>query len=275
MDEPSTPTPASSTPGTGDGFYVGYLPAPRSVRRLALVLACALPLVMVFCAVALNALRPSAGDASWDTAHARTFRGTLLARPYPMLTLAEAVGDLPAGETLLIVEMGKFGGGQRAAPFDNQPVEITGYLLDRGGSRMIELDTADDAVRRSTASFPTPKPPITLGNRELLGEIADSKCYLGAMKPGIGLIHRECAERCVRGGIPPALVVHDDRGQAAMLILCGPDLRPLNEQLAAYAGDIVTLKGDITRQGTLLLMIVNPDQISPTILTQAAIKPVK
>lgn len=258
----------SPAPGSGDAFYVGYLPAPRSARRLALVLALVLPLVMVVCAALLNALRPPAGDAVWDTAHALTFRGRLRALPYPMLTLAEPVGKLPAGETLLIVEMGKFGGGQRAAPFDNQPVEITGYLLDRGGSRMIELETAADAVRRSPVDFPPTPTPVSLGSREVLGEIADSKCYLGAMKPGLGVVHRECAERCVRGGIPPALVVHDDRGAAAMLVLCTPDQRPLNEQLAVYAGDIVTLKGDVTRLGTLLLITVNPDQINTNILSE-------
>ncbi|MBL0870945.1 MAG: hypothetical protein IBJ18_10260 [Phycisphaerales bacterium] len=262
--------PAAAKPPANDPFYVGYLPAPLSARILAVVLAAALPLVMCVCAVALNALRPPAGDAVWDTAHARTFKGILTARPYPMLTLAEPVGNLPAGETLLIVEMGKFGGGQRAAGFDSQPVEITGYLLDRGGSRMIELDSAADAVRRSTVSFAPPSPPVTLGNRDLLGEIADSKCYLGAMKPGLGVVHRECAERCLRGGIPPALIVHDERGRAAMLILCAPDQSPLNERLAPFAGDVLTLKGDITRRGTLLVMAINPDQIDPTLTSNTS-----
>lgn len=268
----SADSPASVS---GGAFYVGYLPAPRSTRRLAFVLAVALPMVMVVCAAMLNALRPPAGDAVWDTAHALTFRGRLRAHPYPMLTLAEPVGKLPAGETLLIVEMGKFGGGQRAAPFDNQPVEITGYLLDRGGCRMIELETAADAVRPSVVNFPLLPPALPLGSREVLGEIADSKCYLGAMKPGLGVVHRECAERCVRGGIPPALVVHDDRGRAAMLILCTPDLRPLNEQLAVYTGDIVTLRGDVTRLGTLLLMAVDPDQIKPSILSEVTARTAK
>lgn len=275
MTENATNSRTTSSAPEGEALYVGYLPAPRSARRLAVVLAVAVPLFMAMCAAALNALRPPAGDAVWETAQARTFRGTLIANPYPMLTLAEPVGTLPAGETLLIVEMGKFGGGQRAAPFDRQSVEITGYLLDRGGSRMIELDTADDAVRASTMTFTQPPAPVTLGARELRGEIADSKCYLGAMKPGIGVIHRECAERCIRGGIPPSLIVHDDRGQIAMLVLCTPDQRPLNDHLAPFAGDIVTLTGEITRRGTLLFLTVPHDQISPAIISELAANPAR
>ena len=37
----------------------------------------------------------------------------------------------------------------------------------------------------------------------LIGEIVDSKRYLGVMNPGNGKVHRDCAVRCLSGGIPP------------------------------------------------------------------------
>lgn len=43
--------------------------------------------------------------------------------------------------------------------------------------------------------------PVTLD-----GELVDSKCYLGTMKPGDGKTHKSCAILCLRGGIPPLFV---------------------------------------------------------------------
>ena len=48
----------------------------------------------------------------------------------------------------------------------------------------------------------------TVAERVMLrGEIVDSKCYLGVMNPGEGTVHRDCAARCLSGGLPPMLVV--------------------------------------------------------------------
>ena len=51
-----------------------------------------------------------------------------------------------------------------------------------------------------------PLMPTSLGVATLRGEIVDSKCYLGAMKPGDQKTHKACATLCIRGGIPPVLV---------------------------------------------------------------------
>jgi hypothetical protein len=38
--------------------------------------------------------------------------------------------------------------------------------------------------------------PKNLGEFDLVGEIVDSKCYLGNMNPGNGKVRRDCAVRC-------------------------------------------------------------------------------
>ena len=53
--------------------------------------------------------------------------------------------------------------------------------------------------------------PKDLGLAELSGEIVDSKCFLGVMNPGSGKVHRDCAARCVSGGVPPIFVSSDGR----------------------------------------------------------------
>ncbi|MEJ2177929.1 MAG: hypothetical protein P8Y12_08270 [Gammaproteobacteria bacterium] len=60
----------------------------------------------------------------------------------------------------------------------------------------------------------------------LTGEIADSKCFLGVMKPGEGSIHRACAEVRLLGGIRSMLVVRDCNDIRYGYILTLPDGSP-------------------------------------------------
>ncbi len=54
------------------------------------------------------------------------------------------------------------------------------------------------------------RPPADLGPVVTLhGEIVDSKCHTGVMNPGRGKVHRDCAVRCLSGGVPPVLVESD------------------------------------------------------------------
>jgi hypothetical protein len=65
--------------------------------------------------------------------------------------------------------------------------------------------------------------PKRLGEVDLVGEIVDSKCYLGNMNPGNGKVHRDSAVRCLSGGIPPVFATNDFNGSPAVLLLTGPN----------------------------------------------------
>jgi hypothetical protein len=73
-----------------------------------------------------------------------------------------------------------------------------------------------------------------LGPIRLLGEIVDSKCYLGVMNPGSGKVHRDCAARCISGGAPPALVAQDAAGETQVLLHVGSDSRALNKEILSF-----------------------------------------
>ena len=74
------------------------------------------------------------------------------------------------------------------------------------------------------------------------GEIVDSKCYLGVMNPGRSKVHRDCAARCLRGGIPPMLVTAD-----ATYLLAGAEG-------ADFVGETVQVEGDVERSGDTLIL---------------------
>ena len=108
------------------------------------------------------------------------------------------------------------------AGFDGKQVRLQGQLIYREGGTMVEItpgsihcmDTAP-AVQATTRD---------LGTVTVTGEIVDSKCYLGVMNPGQGKVHRDCAARCLSGGIPPIFVTTDGHEQ---FLLVGLDGRAL------------------------------------------------
>jgi hypothetical protein len=56
------------------------------------------------------------------------------------------------------------------------------------------------------------------------------------MKPGEGKVHRDCAIRCILGGIPPMMAVKNDRGEANYYILLGENGEPVNRAVQDFVG---------------------------------------
>jgi hypothetical protein len=79
------------------------------------------------------------------------------------------------------------------------------------------------------------------------GEIVDLACYLDHGAHGDK--HMACAQKCISSGLPVGIKTED--GKVYMVI---GDHKPLNSELAAEAGKVITLKGKVaTRDGMNLL----------------------
>src|SRR6266511_5336791 len=103
--------------------------------------------------------------------------------------------------------------------------------------------------------------PITsesLGEHTLVGEIVDSKCYLGVMNPGALTPHRACAIRCISGGVPPVLLVRQKDGPGIYLLLVSADGKPVNKQVLDMVAESVEITGEVERQGELLILRADP-----------------
>jgi hypothetical protein len=106
-------------------------------------------------------------------------------------------------------------------------------------------------------------PPAAEGREDpglvtLVGEIVDSKCFMGVMKPGNLKTHRACAARCVSGGIPPVLVVRDEKGRASYLLLTDADGRRVNERVLDRIAEPLEITGRLRRHGDLLELRADP-----------------
>lgn len=221
-------------------MYVGYLPVPRRFVRFVRVVVPVSLWVLALMALGWAARQGDAGDAVWEDEAPHEYAGTVIAKPYSMLLDATEAG---APVPRLIVEEGKHGGGQRAATFDGHFVRLRGYRLSREGREMVELAADDRAIEDATGA-PVAASVRSTGPVTLRGEIVDSKCYLGAMKPGEGKTHKACATLCVRGGIPPMLVSVGEDGALTYTIIAKNEGEPVGEEILEYVGDEVVVEGE-------------------------------
>jgi hypothetical protein len=82
--------------------------------------------------------------------------------------------------------------------------------------------------------------------KTLTGEIVDLMCY--ADHKSTGEKHAQCAASCIKGGGPVALLAD---GKAYLVV---GDHKPMNDQLAEYAGKTITLKGKLASNGGIPLL---------------------
>jgi len=91
----------------------------------------------------------------------------------------------------------------------------------------------------------------------------DSKCNFGVMNPGRGKVHKDCAARCLSGGIPPAFVTADLEGQPATLILTAEGGKPLpKETFLGHVAQPLQLRGVVRKTGDELFFEVEPSSIT-------------
>lgn len=234
-----------------DEFYVGYQArAPIGIAarsRLAVVVTLAGGLAAgVLLVVGQSPFDPGTFEFGVD----RGFVGVIVERPHPLLVT-------PEGIDYLLVAAGKHGAGPLVEGMDGSRASVTGSLIENGRGSMIEVH---EVARLPGGAGPRPR-DRHLGRRTLRGEIVDSKCHLGVMKPGRGKPHRACAILCIRGGIPPLLRVEDRSGALSYLLLVGPDGRSLNREVLDYVADPVEITGEVVRSGGLLVLYADPGDI--------------
>ncbi len=251
-----------STSPKPDHFYVGYLPAPEPYRRFTTLLIAFLVVWFVSLSGVLVLTQRSPGTAVWDNSNEQTWTGRLIPKPYPMLIPDDSDNTTP----LLVVAMGKLGAHTQLADAFNHRVTLRGFELTREGRRIIELapEPGAIAIARPLGEQEIPKVvPAASGFIELVGEITDGKCYLGAMKPGDGFGHRSCAALCIRGGLPPMFVAESDLGSVIYPLFVVDGSTSLNEETIQLVACRVRLRGTLGSIAGIPVLSVKQDDIQP------------
>jgi hypothetical protein len=191
----------------------------------------------------------------------RTFEGRLLEFPLPLLRTVSEDGRV---RHHLLVGAGKHGLPDFARGNHGATVRFNGSVIRAGGLAMIEMNSPESFRMLGGPSGTTPEVrDVDLGDVLLEGELVDTKCWAGVMRPATGKVHRSCAVVCLRGGVPPGLLVRDAAGSGVVVLLTGREGRPLDldPRLAArrlrVAGRLVFL-GEVARLEVSQISRVGP-----------------
>lgn len=241
-----------------DEFYIGWQgQAPAAVGRYVRRVVVLLGILAIGASVLFAFAQRTIGLAAFEWGTEKTFTGTLKLQPYPHLVVTRPGGmDV---STYYLVAPFKFGLRTNAlAVLDGKEVTLTGTLIYRENQTMIEAKP--ESIKGVGGAVATPRPALSenLGRQTLIGEIVDSKCYLGVMNPGQLAPHRACAVRCVSGGIPPVLLVRQKDGPPLYFLLVAEDGSPVNKQVLDMIAVPISITGEVTRQGDLLILRANP-----------------
>jgi hypothetical protein len=230
-------------------FYVGYLSMPPRLKWTVRGLMLSLLALVAADAWLVASLQPAAGNGSWAETP-QEYVGTLAREPYPMLRV-----NTPAGlKTYLLVSDEKRGAEAALGVTPDGPVKLSGFPIGRSGIAMIELVANDVAVISETPTIDEPAREVH-STATLEGEIVDSKCWLGVMRPGEGHLHKACASLCIRGGIPPIFVTRGGSANPSIMLLTQADGSAVPPDLIIpYVADAVRVTGTIERRGDLWVL---------------------
>ena len=237
-------------------FYIGYLPkAPTGIRRRVLAVVVLLFVLSAACAFLFAKSQKTFANSLFEFGKERVFEGTIEQAPYPMLTIRRpgASQGGAAYSRYLLVATGKHGAIAQVGKYAGKDVRLRGSLIYRDGQTMIEL--VSGSIAEVASAQRPPEAPSMLGEFTLTGEIVDSKCYLGVMNPGSGKVHRDCAVRCISGGIPPAFATKDLDGSPSLLLLTDLENKPLpKEAILNLVGQPVRIRGQVLRLGSTMFL---------------------
>jgi hypothetical protein len=240
-------------------FYIGWqAQAPHGigvhVRKVVVsLLFLASGLALVF---ALTQRTIGVAVFEWGTL--KTFSGTLKSQPYPHL-LVQRPGQGSGQSAYYLVAPFKFGlKTETIKALDGKDVTLKGTLIYRGSQTMIEARPESIKPVPAETKRTTESSVVDLGSQTLVGEIVDSKCYLGVMNPGRLTPHRACAVRCISGGIPPVLIVRQEVGPPLYFLLVSKDGSPVNKQVLDMVAEPVQITGEVLSQGELSILRADP-----------------
>jgi predicted NBD/HSP70 family sugar kinase len=249
-----------------DEFYIGWQAnapqtyASRSKRAVYILIFVIITLTILYIPNQQNFF-----NSTFEADNYREIKGVIYQYPVPMLKVKTAENTF---QNFVLVDEGKIGAKEfvqnlaKKVPqsLANYQVTLRAELIYYDGKTLLEVPSNQNAeVKLEKLNQSIPEPTIEkLGKVNLKGEIVDPKCYLGAMKPGFGKIHRSCAIRCISGGIPPVFVIHNEKSESEYFILIDKNGKSLNHSILQFVGVPIEIVGELEKVDDWLVLKINP-----------------
>lgn len=244
-----------------DPFYIGWedKPAPSTQRRIWWFGGIWLIVIAALAGGLASSQQTILPRGVFEWGEVKTFNGIFRSRPYPHLEMARPhSSNSPEVEKVShypLVKPFKYGlTSQECEPWEGQSVTLRATLIYQPEQTMLEI--VPGSIQRTGIAASVESTALETSKHSgqsvtLVGEIVDSKCYLGVMNPGRFLPHRACAIRCISGGIPPAFLVSSGPTSSECYLLVSSQGEPLSEKVLPWVARPVRLSGTLETNGDL------------------------
>ncbi len=245
-----------------DEFYQGYSPTiPPGIRRFLWIVIPLITAIVVVLSIVLPSIHNQYSTGSYTGF--REYEGLLMDQPVPHLIIPRQgqTNSDNAYSRYVLAGTRKTSVDPKILEFAGNWVKIRALPVFRDGMTLLAVSakaTPEIIEPPPNQSLTLPQGK-TLGNFTLAGEIVDTKCYLGVMKPGQLKVHRDCAIRCISGGVPPSLRVVDATGNIEYFLLVDSDSKAVNSSILDLVADPVEVTGEVVQYGDLLVLKADPD----------------
>lgn len=233
-------------------IYVGWMQnMPTNIARFMRKYVIVLVTTVLLIAVVLAANQREFSKANFEFGKTTTIDGVYHSQPVPHLVVRDGQKEL----MVLLVGYGKHGASgvmktiadANKLSLEGKRVELKGTLLYGDGKILMQVDGNERPLTKLYKETPVEHAQPFQGEHVTLkGEIIDPKCFFGVMKPGEGKVHKECAIRCIAGGIPPVLKITTPSGLIDYVILVNEN-GSINKQVLSFIAKPVTIRGSLSR----------------------------
>ena len=256
-------------------FYIGWMPkAPASfAKQVRKVLFILFPLALIV-GLVLASFQKKFSTSNFEFGKSTEIKGIYFNTPVPMLKVINGkdIWGNASYLTIPLVGYGKHGAEtaimelekEKNTSFNNKVLTLKGTLLYSDGKTLMQISKEENPIVSigATADASLLSQQKDLGLQKIKVEIIDPKCYFGVMKPGEGKVHRDCAIRCILGGIPPVLKVMNEKGEKNYYLLVGPNGEKMNEAVQAYVAEPVELEARAVQQDDWVILYIKDKSIS-------------
>ncbi|MBG9378254.1 hypothetical protein I5907_18590 [Panacibacter sp. DH6] len=254
-----------------DEFYIGWMQqAPKGFAVWIKKYVFALLPITIALGVSVALAQKKFGSGNFEFGTLTTVTGVYSHSPVPNIKVFDGK-DFWGNKnyiTIPLIGFGKHGADGVIADLENETniafegkeLALKGTLLYNDGKLLMQIDANDKPL--VMVNEPAGKVPETLqeniGIIDIKGEIVDPKCFFGVMKPGEGKPHKDCAIRCILGGIPPVLKVTNDEGIQHYYLMVGEHGEKMNDAVRDYVATPVTLHAKAVAYGDWIVLYVQP-----------------
>ena len=258
-----------------DEFFIGWMPkAPEGFSKHVKKAMMVLMVIVAFTGILLSLMQRKFGTGNFEFGKLTEVKGIYFNAPVPFLKAINGkdIFGNPSFITIPLIGFGKFGAAgaiddiqkQKGILLDRKEVTMKGTLLYNDGKLLMQIDANDSFLVTVGRDAEASLLPVSkdMGELTLRGEIVDPKCFFGVMKPGEGKPHKDCAIRCILGGIPPVLKVTDEKGNENYYLIAGPNGEKMNEVVKDFVAEPVTINAKVVKYDDWIVLYVREKGIA-------------